>query len=100
MPCLIDPGLLQVSETGWGEFEVQIKIHFQDASERPVNLYHMLKLFHTTGADSNTTTAMVQGRKTVVSESYDEIIFHEPTQVVHLLVAFTAVFRAGHHLAP
>lgn len=69
-----------MSETGWGEFEIQIKIHFNDGNERPVTFYHMLKLFHT-GNDSSTTTAMVQGRKTVVSENYDEIIFQDPTQV-------------------
>ena len=26
----------EVTETGWGEFEVVIKIHFQDPNERPV----------------------------------------------------------------
>ena len=35
-----------MSETGWGEFEVQIKIHFNDVNERPVTFYHILKLFH------------------------------------------------------
>ncbi len=93
----------EVSETGWGEFEVQIKIHFNDGAERPVTFYHVLKLFHTAGGgsssgggsaataagDSNTTTALVQGRKTVVSECYDEIIFHEPTQYIHTLLTTT-----------
>eukprot|EP00095_Tigriopus_kingsejongensis_P012109 snap_masked-scaffold97_size377342-processed-gene-0.1 protein:Tk12109 transcript:snap_masked-scaffold97_size377342-processed-gene-0.1-mRNA-1 annotation:"yeats domain containing protein 4" len=78
----------EVSETGWGEFEVQIKIHFNDANERPITFYHMLKLFHT-GADPNTTTALVQGRKTVVSENYDEIIFQEPTQYINTLLTTT-----------
>ncbi len=63
---------------------MQIKIHFNDGAERPITFYHVLKLFHTTGSDSNTTTALVQGRKTVVSECYDEIIFQEPTQVTSL----------------
>lgn len=79
----------EVSETGWGEFEVQIKIHFNDGAERPITFYHVLKLFHSTGADSNTTQALVQGRKTVVSECYDEIIFHEPTQYIHTLLTVT-----------
>ena len=85
----------EVSETGWGEFEVQIKIHLADPQERPVTLYHVLKLFHTPGSTSTssgaaagaaaseaasgdgstTTSAVVQGRKTVVSECYDEIVF-------------------------
>lgn len=28
----------EVTETGWGEFEVAIKIHFNDPVERPVSL--------------------------------------------------------------
>ena len=40
----------QVSETGWGEFEVQIKIHFNDLAEKPLTFYHVLKLFHSTSS--------------------------------------------------
>ena len=71
----------EVSETGWGEFEVQIKIHFHDAAaEKPVTIYHVLKLFHSQTGDSQpTSSAMVQGRKTVVSEYYDEIVFQVHT---------------------
>jgi len=75
-------GVYEVSESGWGEFEVQIKIHFHDSTgEKPVTFYHLLKLFHTQPGDSGiqTSSAMVQGKKTVVSESYDEIIFQDPT---------------------
>lgn len=28
----------EVSETGWGEFELLIKIYFQDPNERPVSV--------------------------------------------------------------
>ena len=71
----------EVSETGWGEFEVQIKIHFHaGAAEKPVTIYHVLKLFHSqTGDAQPTSSAMVQGRKTVVSEYYDEIVFQVHT---------------------
>jgi transcription initiation factor IIF auxiliary subunit len=34
----------EVSEVGWGEFEIVIKIHFNSPTERPITLYHMLKL--------------------------------------------------------
>lgn len=66
-----------MSETGWGEFEVQVKIHFHDAAaEKPVTIYHVLKLFHSQSGDSQpTSSAVVQGRKTVVSEYYDEVVF-------------------------
>ena len=29
----------EVTETGWGEFEVVIKIYFNDSNERPVRFY-------------------------------------------------------------
>lgn len=66
-----------MSETGWGEFEVQVKIHFHDAAaEKPVTIYHVLKLFHAqSGESQSTSSALVQGRKMVVSEFYDEIVF-------------------------
>ena len=28
----------EVTETGWGEFEIAIKIHFYDPNERPVSI--------------------------------------------------------------
>ena len=55
-----------VTETGWGEFEVQIKIYFHDPNERPVTIYHILKLFQT---DPN----VMNGKKPVISEQYDEV---------------------------
>merc|ERR1711997_1082874 len=76
---------------GWGEFEVQIKIHFHDAAaEKPVTVYHVLKLFHAqSGEVQATSSSMVQGRKTVVSEFYDEIVFQDPTQYMHTLLTTT-----------
>jgi YEATS domain-containing protein 4 len=47
-----------VSETGWGEFEIQIRIYFNDLTEKPVTLYHGLKLFHTN--EAITSQAMIQ----------------------------------------
>jgi len=42
----------EVSESGWGEFEIQIKIYFNDLTEKPVTIYHGLKLFHTNEAQN------------------------------------------------
>jgi len=69
----------EVTETGWGEFEVQIKIYFHDPNERPVTIYHILKLFQT---DPNVLT----GKKPVISEQYDEMIFQDPSQMMHQLL--------------
>lgn len=32
----------EVNETGWGEFEIQIKVYFMDPVERPVRLLNLL----------------------------------------------------------
>lgn len=68
----------EVTETGWGEFEVVIKLHFHDPNERPVTLYHILKLFQSPIVDGEMSTQ--DAKKGLVSESYEEIVFQEPTQ--------------------
>ncbi|CAG9833340.1 unnamed protein product [Diabrotica balteata] len=72
----------ELSETGWGEFEIVIKIYFHDPNERPVTMYHILKLFHS----GNTQDIGIEQSKGLVSESYDEIIFQDPTQLMHHLL--------------
>ncbi|CAH2073188.1 unnamed protein product, partial [Iphiclides podalirius] len=72
----------ELTETGWGEFEIVIKIYFHDPNERPVTLYHILKLFQ---SPINESTPPTTGRA-LVSESYEEIVFQEPTQLMqHML---------------
>ncbi|XP_049867497.1 YEATS domain-containing protein 4 [Pectinophora gossypiella] len=72
----------ELTETGWGEFEIVIKIYFHDPNERPVTLYHILKLFQSPVVEGAPPTV---GRA-LVSESYEEIVFQEPTQLMqHLL---------------
>ncbi|ODN01820.1 YEATS domain-containing protein 4 [Orchesella cincta] len=67
-----------ITETGWGEFEIVIKIYFVDTVERPVTLYHILKLFET----SKDPTAPPIVKKYICSETYDEIVFMEPTKLM------------------
>jgi len=69
----------EVTETGWGEFEIIIKIYFNDPAERPVTIYHLLKLFQTE-AD------IMSGKKNLVSEFYDELVFQDPSAVMHQLL--------------
>ena len=45
---------VKVTETGWGEFEIQIKIYLADPMERPVTIYHVLKLFQVSKKVNNT----------------------------------------------
>ncbi|KAJ8980766.1 hypothetical protein NQ317_016015 [Molorchus minor] len=81
----------EISETGWGEFEIVIKIYFHDPNERPVTMYHILKLFHSGGTQD---IGMEQG-KGLVSESYDEIVFQDPSQLMHHLLTNTTQLTLG-----
>jgi YEATS domain-containing protein 4 len=63
----------EISEGGWGEFEIQINIYFKDPTIKPINVYHPLKLW---SAEQATATQ----RKPYVDESYDELLFFEPSE--------------------
>ena len=70
----------EVTETGWGEFEVQIKLHFvPEANEKPQTLWHGLKL-HPYGKDAE---AQRERREAVVSQNYEEILFNEPVEPLY-----------------
>lgn len=76
----IDAPPFQVTETGWGEFDVQIKIYFaQESGEKPVTVYHRLKL-HPYGPDAEKVKA--DGGH-VSSYQYDEVVFNEPTEAMY-----------------
>ncbi|XP_024118082.1 YEATS domain-containing protein 4, partial [Oryzias melastigma] len=77
----------EITETGWGEFEIIIKIFFIDPNERPVTLYHLLKLFQ---SDSS-----AMPKKTVVSEFYDEMIFQDPTAMMQQLLTSSRQLTLG-----
>jgi len=72
----------EVTAKGWGEFEIGIRIYFTDPSEKPVDLFHVLRLYPPGNQQLNV-------KKPVVSENYDEIVFTEPTR------AFSQKLLAG-----
>lgn len=37
---VIDEPPFELAESGWGEFEVQIKLYFVDVNEKPVNFFY------------------------------------------------------------
>ncbi|XP_074602408.1 YEATS domain-containing protein 4 Gas41 [Brevipalpus obovatus] len=82
----------EVSETGWGEFEVSIKIHFVDPNEKPITIYHILKLFET-----DPTSKQINVKKFIVSEFYDEIIFNEPSAMMQNLLTNTRQMIVGQY---
>ena len=84
----------EVTETGWGEFEVVIKIYFNDVNERPVRMATTNKCMHT-NLEMNTTyfyswlyqitvyhllklfqndPDIMMGKKSLVVEHYDEMV--------------------------
>ncbi|KAL2372284.1 protein AF-9 [Blastomyces gilchristii SLH14081] len=67
----------EVTETGWGEFEIQIKLYFvAESTEKPQTLWHSLKL-HPYGDD-------IEGKKerrdVIVAQNYEEVVFNEPVE--------------------
>ena len=61
-----------MTETGWGEFAIQIVIHFIDINEKPITLTHMLQLYFKDDNPLKLTD--------VISENYEELEFHNPSQ--------------------
>ncbi|KAI0322490.1 yeats family protein [Amylostereum chailletii] len=80
----IDKPPFEVTETGWGEFEVQIRITFiAEAGEKALVFYHHLKLHPWNlgtepGEGPNLDEASKLGP--VHSWQYDEIVFVDPFQ--------------------
>ncbi|XP_054708928.1 YEATS domain-containing protein 4-like [Uloborus diversus] len=79
-----------ITETGWGEFEIAIKVFFQDSNERPVTLYHFLKLF-----DREKDGSVKVGAGPVDSEFYDELVFSDPTIKMHRLLTHPKPSASG-----
>jgi YEATS domain-containing protein 4 len=65
-----------VTETGWGEFDVVIKVFINDVDfPDPITLRHHLRLF----PGKNVTQP---SKNTVVSETLDEIVFVDPNPIL------------------
>ncbi|XP_042509440.1 transcription initiation factor TFIID subunit 14b-like [Macadamia integrifolia] len=65
----------ELSESGWGEFEIVISLHFHsDVCDKQLDLYHHLKLYPEDESGPQST------KKPVVVETYDEVVFSEPSE--------------------
>ncbi|KAF8182160.1 yeats family-domain-containing protein [Mycena galopus ATCC 62051] len=79
----IDKPPFEVTETGWGEFEIQIRITFvPDAGKKPITLYHHLKLHPWTATGDPEIPPLGAAIKAdpVHSCQYDELVFNDPFQ--------------------
>ncbi|THU91881.1 yeats family protein [Dendrothele bispora CBS 962.96] len=87
----IDKPPFEVTETGWGEFEVQIRITFiPESGEKAMILYHHIKLhpWTLTGEPEIPPLEEALRKGPVHSWQYDEIVFNDPYQnFLNLLMA-------------
>ena len=63
----------EITEFGWGEFELKIQLYFVDPDEPPVEVFHHLRLYPPGGQTPSF-------KRPVVSEFYDEIVFNRPNE--------------------
>jgi YEATS domain-containing protein 4 len=70
----IDKPPFSIVRNGWGEFDINITIYFQDINEEPVTKIHAIRIFH------HNQNQRATAKKPVVNETYDEIVFCEPTE--------------------
>eukprot|EP00871_Galdieria_phlegrea_P002165 jgi/Galph1/294/GphlegSOOS_G5134.1 len=73
----------EITEEGWGEFDLLIRLHFVENLENPVELVHPLRLFPNPPKEPSVD-------EPVVSEYYDEIVFQDPTEELLALLRMGA----------
>jgi len=66
-----------INETGWGEFEITMKLYYvPDSGEKPQTLYHHLRLHPFGRTEEEKESMRLNGE--VISWVYEEQIFNEP----------------------
>lgn len=75
----------EVTERGWGEFEAQIRIIWSEPSgEKPTLVTHGIKLYPPPPPNSPPGTVVPSDTETpVVAETYDEVVFTDPTEPLY-----------------
>lgn len=97
---IVESPPFEISETGWGEFEIAISLFFHsDVCDKQLDLYHQLKLYPEEESGPQST------KKPVVVETYDEVVFSEPSEAFVLRVqnhpaAIVPRLPAGLNLPP
>lgn len=80
-----------VSDTGWGEFEVAIKLYYiNESGEKPQTLYHYLRL-HPYGRTEEEKQQMIMENGEVRSWVYEEQLFNEPYDAFYRVLTSGAV---------
>lgn len=71
----------QVTETGWGEFEIIVKVHFHPGAELGINEKNF-QIFHGLKLHPYNPQAPQRENGEVYSVLFDELVFQEPTDAV------------------
>lgn len=83
----------EVTESGWGEFEIQLKLFFVgESNEKAITLFHYLKLHPYNGDEAELELARTQ-RRPVLSYQYDEVVFNEPTEAMYEILTSKGTAR-------
>lgn len=78
-----------VEETGWGEFEITMKLYYaSDSGEKAQTIYHHLRL-HPYGKTEEEKARSRQPNGDIISWNYEEQLFNEPYE------AFFDVLTSG-----
>lgn len=80
-----------VTETGWGEFDITVKLYYvNESGEKPQTLYHYLRL-HPFGRTEEEKQAMITQNGEVRAWSYEEQLFNEPYEAFFNILTNGAV---------
>lgn len=71
----------QVTETGWGEFEIIIKVHFHPGADLGINEKNF-QIFHGLKLHPYNPQAPQRENGEVYSVLFDELVFQDPTDAV------------------
>ena len=69
----------QVTERGWGEFEIHMQVHLHD-HDKHIDVAHLLKLYAEGEQVGQPNPDAEAAQHPVVSERYDEIVFKDPSE--------------------
>ena len=84
-------------ETGWGEFEIAIKLYYiPESSEKPQTLYHHLRLHPYGRTEQEKETMRLTGAQ-VLSWAYEEQLFNEPYEPFYEILTSGAMPPAHSH---
>lgn len=75
----------EVQHTGWGEFDLEIKIVFRIRAMRTLTLHHYLRLVEYINHDTEDFIYT----NSVRSEHYDEIVFTRPPEKLRMALEFS-----------